>query len=460
MNKEKGIGNRGSLIIAKRGVVMIKTVNFRFCLLLYIVLYILHLKISLVNGSDDVWFADASNTAPFLEWITMRYTTWSGRIFPDTMLYLLLDEFLWVWRLLNPLFLILLAYSLVRVIKKDVSRIEMILAIIIFGYISNNILNSGFFWITGSMNYLWPIALGLFGMLPFVNHTFEHELTFTNKKFVLFVLLGLLATISNEQVGLCMSTFAFISIVVMIQRKNVDKRLLLYTVLIIIGTCIVIFAPGNKLRWISEVANWFPGYDDLTLKDRIHLGLIWLYKQLFIEMKNIILLLSLTTFIVLYNRKTKQNWIVYLFSFLLFIAISTVFLGQSELYHFDLIDNYRISHSLLHFWQIDSGFILAILPYVFWTIFGILLLYLVIMVSKHKFFTFLCLAAGLTTMIVMFFSPTIYASLTRPLVVGSVIISMVIFNVIHENNLLRNKMNLVMFCCLPLLTLIQLFIGW
>ena len=153
---------------------MIKTVNFRFCLLLYIVLYILHLKISLVNGSDDVWFADASNTSPFLEWITMRYTTWSGRIFPDAMLYLLLDEFLWVWRLLNPLFLILLAYALVRVIKKDVSRLEMLVAIIIFGYISNSVLNSGFFWITGSMNYLWPIALGLVGMLPFVNHIFNH----------------------------------------------------------------------------------------------------------------------------------------------------------------------------------------------------------------------------------------------------------------------------------------------
>ena len=148
------------------------------------------------------------------------------------------------------------------------------------------------------------------------------------------------------------------------------------------------FAPGNKQRWIREVAHWFPGYDDLTLKDQIHLGLIWLYKQLFIEMRNLILLLSLTTFIVLYKRKTKQNWASVLVHFFLFTAMSTVFLGQSQFYDFDLIKEYRIGDTLLHFWQIDFGFVLAILPYVFWTIFGFVLAYLVICLAIINFLHF------------------------------------------------------------------------
>ena len=176
-----------NIISSKEGFVMVKSINFKFLLFIYIVLYLIHFKISMVNGTDDVWFADVSNTTPLIEWITMRYMTWSGRILPDTMLYLLLDEYLWIWRLLNPFFLVLLAYSIVKMIKKEVTRIELVLVIVIMGYISFGILNSGFFWITGSMNYLWPIALGFFGIVPFASSVFNQD-KISNKMFFLFVL--------------------------------------------------------------------------------------------------------------------------------------------------------------------------------------------------------------------------------------------------------------------------------
>lgn len=71
---------------------MREKVNMPFLIFVYIILYLAHLKISLVNGSDDTWFADASKHTGYIEWISMRYITWSGRLFPDTILYVLLDE--------------------------------------------------------------------------------------------------------------------------------------------------------------------------------------------------------------------------------------------------------------------------------------------------------------------------------------------------------------------------------
>ncbi|WP_462410948.1 DUF6056 family protein [Neobacillus sp. Marseille-QA0830] len=286
---------------------MTKKVSLPFLIGVYIALYLIQLKISLVNGSDDTWFANASETAPYFEWIRMRYTTWSGRLFPDTMLYVLLDEYLWIWRLLNPLFLLLLSIGIIRVTKKEVTKVDVMIGIVVLGYISNNILNAGIFWITGSMNYLWPIALGITAMIPFMSKVFEWEHSFSGIIWIMFYLFGIITTISNEQVALSMSAFSIISLgILYFRNKTIDIKFILLTLLILTGTSILIFAPGNHLRWESEVESWFPGYDELTLKSKIHLGIIWLYKQLFTEMRNILILLSMIISFHLCKRKEKK----------------------------------------------------------------------------------------------------------------------------------------------------------
>nr|WP_263324803.1 DUF6056 family protein [Neobacillus sp. Marseille-Q6967] len=440
---------------------MSKRVNIPLLFCVYMILFLFHLRISLVNGSDDTWFADASNQAPFLEWIQMRYTTWSGRLFPDTMLYTLLDEYLWVWKVLNPLFIVLLSIGLVSIIKKEVTRSDFIVGILVLGYISSKILNPGFFWITGSINYLWPIAFGVIAMIPFANRIFQYNHSFSIYKWIVFYVFGIIASISNEQVGLCLSAFSFISVfIVYLRDRTIDKNLFIFTIIIIIGSCILLFAPGNKVRWLSEVKTWFPDYQELTFKSKILLGTKWIYKQLFYEMRNIILLLSAIIFYVFSKGNEKRHTLFTIFSVMFFITISTILLDKHFLFNFDLINGYSITQNLFHFWKSDLGFTLSILPYIFWTVFGVLLVYLLLSVTKYKIRCFLWLAASICTMAVMFFSPTIYASGPRTLVVGSVLIAMLCLSLIHEFKLLENRLSLIFFGCLPFLNLLQLYIRW
>lgn len=443
---------------------MKKALNFKFLLFVYFLGYLLHFKISLIQGSDDTWFADASDNAAYLDWISARYMTWSGRLFPDTMLFTLLDEYFWLWRLLNPLFIVLLAYSLVRIIKKEVSRTELILGIVLLGFINNGILNSGFFWVTGSMNYLWPIALGLFAMIPFSDAVFQRKAEGANKLNYLYLICGLIATVSNEQAALCISAFSVISLVVLyIKNKQINKQLLLFTVLFIIGTCILIFAPGNKVRWAGEVSTWYPNFEELSLKDKIYLGFIWLFKQVFIELKYFILLLSITVLALQYKRKETFKWGSYLFFIFLSLALSTEFIGGSlkvVVYNFDLIKEYSISSTLFHFWEINLGFLYAIIPYLFWAGYGILLTYNILLESEHKFFTFLCLAAALCTFCVMFFSPTIYASGSRTLAVGCTLIIIVVMNLLQQFDIVNSRKKIFLLGCFSFLNVLQLFMSY
>lgn len=442
---------------------MRKSINLPFLLIVFLLFYLMHLKITLVPGSDDTWFTDASENAPFLEWIINRYMTWSGRLFPDTMLYLLLDEYLWFWRILNSIFFMILAYGLVRLIKKDVNRTEFFLALIVVGYVSEAVLKSGLFWITGTMNYLWPIALGVVAMIPFANKIIQNEIELSNKNFLIYIISGMIASISNEQVALCMSTFSIISLIVnYMKNKQIDKRLLFLTSVILIGTCILIFAPGNALRWQSEVERWFPGFDQFSLKTKMHIGIIWLYEQLFVVMRNIILLLSFTVFILFYKEKdlSINSNIFYVFSALLFVVLASVILNMNVFYHFELINSYSISQNLFHPWKIDIGFLIALFPYLFWTLFIICLTILILKKSSNPFFIFLCLAAAIVTLVVMFFSPTIYASVERPLVISSVLISFVIIRLMIENDFLKNKLHIIILSGFPLLNLLHILKNW
>ncbi|NMD68802.1 hypothetical protein HHO41_00780 [Bacillus sp. DNRA2] len=442
---------------------MKKSVNYLFFISVYIIVYLLHFKITIIKGSDDTVFTNASDT-PFFDWISTRYFTWSGRLFPDTMVYVLLDEYLWLWRILNAAFLMLLAYGIVRLIKKEVKRSEFLTSLLVIGFFAEAILRHGLFWITGTVNYLWPIALGIIAMIPFAEKILGKQTVISNKLIVIAAFSGIIASISNEQVALCMSTFSIISLVVdYLRHKTIDKKLISLAGLILIGSCILLLAPGNAVRWEEEVGRWFPGYDELTLKSKFHLGIIWLYERFFVVMRHLVLLLALFVFIY-YKDKFKEinkyKTVYVIFSTQLFFAISSVLLNIQSFYNFGLINSYRISHSIFQFWKSDLGFLIAIFPYVFWTLFSVCLLILIINMSKHPVFVFLCLAAAVATLMVMFFSPTIYASIERTQVVASVLIAIVISHLLIEKGYMENKLNIIILSCYPILNITHLLSNW
>lgn len=441
---------------------MKKNISLTFAFIIFCLIYIFQLRIHIIPGSDDSWFADISKHQPYLKWIISRYNTWSGRLFPDSMLYALLNHYVWLWRIVSTLLLFLLPLFIIKIVKKDVAPKDLILGIFILGYISNDVLNSGFFWITGSINYLWPIALGLVAMYPFANKIFDYNVKTTPILYTVFLISGFLASISNEQVALCMSAFSLLTILlIFLKRKGFAVHLIPLAFVIIVGTCILLFAPGNKVRWVAEVSRWFPGYDQLSLLDKAHLGIIWLFQQLFVELRNLILLLSIVTFAIYYKTNDIKKIPFYTFSILLFLVIASLLISKTAdlFYNFQLINQYQFSHNLIHFWKADWGFVHAIFPYFFWTGFSVLLVYLILAKTKQKTFVFLCLAAALSTFVILFFSPTIYASGTRTLTVGSVLLSIVIVKLIFEFDLAKNKLHLLLLGCLPFLNLLQIYIS-
>ncbi len=142
------------------------------------------------------------------------------------------------------------------------------------------------------------------------------------------------------------------------------------------------------------------------------------------------------------------------------VVLSSILLNKQMLTNFDLINSFRFTQNITHIWNSENGFVIAFIPYLFWTIFILLLFYLILSVSNHKIFHALCFAASICTMVIMFFSPTIYASGPRTLVVGSVLLIIIGVTLIQEYKLIGNKLSVIIFCCLPFLNFLQLYIIW
>lgn len=438
-------------------------VKWFYYILLYVMLYAYHFSVSKYPG-DDFFYAKASKSNHIVPWLINRYHTWSGRIFPDAMEFTFLRNWVWLWHLINPLFILLLAYGIVRIWKREVGLLELLASLAILGYLKDNVLSSGFFWITGSMNYLWPITLGVWAMIPYADLVFRKDRVENNLLLILTLIFGFLASIGNEQAALCMSCFAVLAHLELIrQKRGQDKRLVLITFAIIAGTCILLFAPGNQVRWVKEVAYWYPGFGQLTIKDHFYLGTIWGFGKLFVDMRNLVLLLSIFAIILaLKDKNTRSNKIFQLFTILFAIILWFHIngLGLGQLYGFNEIKNFRFTSTLFSLAFLQKNFIISIFPYSFWTIYSFMLVYLLVKSSKQRLFVLVNFLAAAATLMVMFFSPTIYASGNRVLAVGSTLLAIVLVGKIVENKLINSIFLICILSCFPIINLLQMLYKW
>jgi hypothetical protein len=430
----------------------------------YIVILVGHLLIVPFQG-DDTYYATVSDHYSLHEWLTSRYLTWSGRLFPDAMSYILLDEKVWLWRILNSLIILLLSYSIVRIIKKEITLKDILIAVITLGYIHQGVLSSGFFWITGSLNYLWPIAFGLFAMIPFSDRIFRNnETTQSSVVSIAFLLVGFIATISNEQVALCLSCFGIIANAYLyLKNKKIDSMLLITTIFFIFGTFILLLAPGNSVRFDKEIITWYPEFESLSAIKHIYIGTVWLFEKMFNELRALILVLSVIyTIVCLKEKDINKNKILIIFVGLIVVFLSFTFLGNDEmkyLFDFKRILNLEMSVHLFSLLNIKN-LLLSLFPFIFWTLYCLLLFSLIIKKSGYKYFVLFCLLAALSTLALMFFSPTIYASGRRVLCAASVLFSVIIFCTIAKHRIFTNTYVILIFSIFPLINLMETVLKW
>ena len=430
-------------------------------ILLFVFTFLFHQIIKLAPG-DDLVFIESMKNYTLHDYVIYRYGVWTGRFIAEANFFIFLNNF-FLWKVANTLFLILLSYLTVRILKSKVYFYETLICLFMFGYMSQGVLGSGFFWVTGSMVYLWPLCFGMIAILPYADFVLRNVAKFSKWKIALSAFFGLMAAASNEQVALCLCVFILIAYASSFKKKMYFGSLWIPGLVIFIISAISFMAPGNSARWVAEIGKWYPGYDLLSTKEHIYVGMMWLYQKLFQEMKGLIYILSLIPVIVIFRMsrdyiKPLEKVFVLLFSIV--ISFNVFRVREDLLYNFDTLKNFHLFSSLIHFWNAPSEFWVALFPYVFWTVYFIILSCLMIKYSTFKKLTLLCILAALCSMVVMFFSPTIFASGNRVLTATAVIFILIAMHIAVKHGLLKNRLLYTIIISVGVLNFLILLATW
>lgn len=103
---------------------------------------------------------------------------------------------------------------------------------------------------------------------------------------------------------------------------------------------------------------------------------------------------------------------------------------------------------------------LAVFPYLFWGLYSFMLIYLLLKSTNRKIFVLFCLLAVIASLVVMFFSPTIYASRNRVLTVPAILLGIIIIGRIKEHELVSRPLYLCVFAAFPIINLAHMLYIW
>nr|WP_255490555.1 DUF6056 family protein [Dysgonomonas sp. 511] len=249
-----------------------------------------------------------------------HYFEWGGRSVVHSIAHLLL----WVgepWNnILNTvayLALVMLIYTIAN--QKKEARPLLFLLINILIWFTLPAFSQNLLWITGSANYLWG-SLIVFAIISFyVSYYLNSNMRDNIIRKISFFFLGIFAGWTNENMSVALIFFIIAIILLLkLQKKPIPRWMFFGLIGAIIGTILLLAAPGNHIRAQQEfvaihnmqgasLSYYFYRLVTVTRMARIHLSY------------PILLYIILLGIYIYKNRKQQKKEIIYL-SVLFFIT--------------------------------------------------------------------------------------------------------------------------------------------
>ena len=309
------------------------------------------------------------------------YFSWEGR-FISRILINILTYHKVLWNFVNSLVITGTIFLIIKIInpkKKIIYLLSLLIILLMNIYTFSQVIS----WLAGNITYLFPIPL----LLLYFYFIFSNKKD--NRLIVLFSILNLIMTMFVEHMAIILifSNILFI-IYRYIKNKKIDKELILYLVISIVGTLVMLLSPGTAYR--SSVENI--DFNKLSIIGKLIYNIPNFIYYTFIVNPYMIILLSLASSYLI-NKAYKNK----LLKVLLVLIMNVIPLLSTSLY---LISNFISINSFL----IDPN---SIVLFIFYIIYILFFVYLIIknnksIFNKEMFF----FVIGLSSNIIMMVSPT------------------------------------------------------
>ena len=424
-----------------------------------IIIFILELALTFFitpNRYDDKWFIEQitneinPETGEVIEhtisdFVVGRYNTWSSRVLIEFVLCLVLKTSKYLWVLIECLMVVLACYSISKLFVKDDEKQKnyMIIAMVLV-YPMSIMHQTG--WASTSINYMWPLATGLFALIPIKKIFSQEKIRWF--EYPLYTLALIFAANHEQACSLLVGFYLIYTIIYIINNKKVSPYLIIQSIVAIASMIFILTCPGNSVRQLEEAYRYLD-YRMLSFLDKFILGFTATFGRI-IYSQNVVYIMF-TLLIAAYvclNSKEKLYKAVALIPIITVLVLGPC-LGFFSGMFSNLTDirNTLVEETMiLNVGNCDNMYSVFITAISFINFIAIGMSLLVIFDKLKDNSALLIYLAGLASRIIIAFSPTVFVSKTRTNIFfdfAMIIISFLIWDKMSKEEKNKNVVHLL-----------------
>lgn len=388
--------------------------------------------------ADDIFF-EKIELINIFDWLVSRYYTWSSRIFIEFILVLMLKMPYIIWCIINSLMMILISYCISYLFTKNTFKNKFLALLFVCLYPFYKMSGAG--WYATTLNYLWPMSLGLFSFIPIKNALLKKN---NNKLMCVFYSLSIIFACNHEQMCTLILAFYLLFILFLYKQQKLNKYILFQFLLAFLSIIYILTCPGNDARLSSEILSWYPEFENFSIIQKCIVGFLSTISRIILRLEVPFVLLLIGNIYLLSHDKLllKLNSYIPIFLIVIFRTFD-FFLTRLNIYETKII-------------SFDSSMILIIMLSSILIISILISLYFIFYKLKGnlKFFVPLIFISGLLSRLILTFSPTVYASGDRTFIFFD--FSIIIILILIANNFIKKDMTFLLSIILFILVLLQM----
>jgi hypothetical protein len=258
-------------------------------------------RVGYYPNNDDAYYLRLVQEKSFTEFVSWQYLTWTGRLFSAILHYVIFSLPIVLWKFLNTGMILLLTFSISLLLfgwgfwnRLDrASYVTLWFLCVLLGWLKHTVLELAVFWVTGSLDYLWPLVLAAFAMVPFVERAFHSGSKpdgLPGWFYPLSAIAGICACLGVEQAAVLLLSASVLCCGYLIYRtRALDFGLAALLSLFILASVISAVAPGNPLRYQFSL-RFIPGFENYSLQKRAYMSFSWILSRVFNQSRMLTLL--------------------------------------------------------------------------------------------------------------------------------------------------------------------------
>ncbi len=238
---------------------------------------------------DDLIFAGYWERTPHLEFLDLRYRTWTSRVIIEAGLMALAAANPFIWRVMNIAVVLVLVWITADLFGSENKLRDQLLFFAIMWMVPlGSLCSAG--WITTTVNYLWCLTLGLVAMRPIRHRLFGERCP--GWEYVICPLCMLYAANMEQMCAILSGVYAVFAMYFGIRRINrlINQRrkhlpsdaepvstVVLFGIQMSLAAaqlCLICASPGNQNRMLYETGKYFPEFTQMSTGEKLLMGFL------------------------------------------------------------------------------------------------------------------------------------------------------------------------------------------